>query len=382
MEIMMHFCNLLHGVGFQKRQEFITNINYMEFSNEVLFFGAFAVFVIFVMLLDLGAFSKSKQNVVGFKEAAIWSIVWVSLAVGFYFFLRNYGYFIHDVSDMDNLLSVRDTYYKTLELPSDFNAALQILESNMALEYITGYLVEYSLSVDNIFVFILIFNSFGVREINYKKVLVWGILGSIVLRFIFIFLGAALIQQFEWILYIFGAFLVYTGIKILFTDDEDESIDTKSHPAVKVTGRFFNVYEKFVADNLFVRNKYKGNKVYVTPLFVVIVVLAFTDVIFAVDSIPAIFSITKDPYIVFFSNVFAIMGLRSMFFFLVNIIDMFAYLKYGLGILLTFIGVKMLAHHWLTEWGFTNVHSLLVIVGILAVSIISSLLFPPKGVAK
>lgn len=354
----------------------------MEFSNEVIFFGVFAVFVIFVMLLDLGAFSKSKAQVVGFKEAGIWSIVWVSLAVGFYFFLRNYGYFIHDVSDMEHLLSIRDTYYNTLELPADFGAALQRFENNMALEYITGYLVEYSLSVDNIFVFILIFNSFGVRESNYKKVLVWGILGSIVLRFVFIFLGAALIQRFEWILYIFGAFLVYTGIKILFTDEDEETIDTKSHPAVKVTGKFFNVYEKYVADNLFVRNKYRSNKLFVTPLFVVIVVLAFTDVIFAVDSIPAIFSITKDPYIVFFSNVFAIMGLRSMFFFLVNIIDMFAYLPSGLGILLTFIGAKMLAHHWLTEIGFTNVHSLYVIVGILGISIGASLLFPPKEKQK
>lgn len=347
-------------------------------SNEVIFFGAFSVFVIFVMLLDLGAFSRSQSHVVKFKEAALWSLVWVALAVGFYFFLRSYGYFIHDVSDMSHLLQVRDQYYKNLELPADFNQALQLFENNMALEYITGYLVEYSLSVDNIFVFILIFNSFGVRELNYKKVLVWGILGSIILRFVFIFLGAALIQQFEWILYIFGAFLVYTGIKILFTDDEDEEIDTKKHPAVRFTSRYFNVYERFVADHLVIRNKHKSNKIFVTPLFVVIIVIAFTDVIFAVDSIPAIFSITKDPYIVFFSNVFAIMGLRSMFFFLVNIIDMFAYLKYGLGVLLTFIGVKMLIHHWLTDWGFTNVHSLLVIVGILGVSIAASLLFPPK----
>jgi tellurite resistance protein TerC len=191
-------------------------------------------------------------------------------------------------------------------------------------------------------------------------------------------LGAALIQRFEWILYIFGAFLVYTGLKILFTKDEEEEIDTKNHPAVRVTSRFFNVYEKYVADHFFIKNKYKNNKLYVTPLFVVIIVIAFTDVIFAVDSIPAIFSITKDPYIVFFSNVFAIMGLRSMFFFLVNIIDMFVYLKYGLGVLLTFIGVKMLVHSWLEELGFTNVHSLLVILGILAISIIASLMFPPK----
>lgn len=348
-------------------------------SNEVLFFAGFAVFVVLVMMLDLGAFSKkSGSHIVKFQEAAIWSAVWVALAVGFFFFLRQYGYFIHDVSTPEALESVRNTYYKSLTLPDVYETAVQKFENNMALEYITGYLVEYSLSVDNIFVFILIFNSFGVREKHYKKVLVWGILGSIVLRFIFIFLGAALIQEFAWILYVFGAFLVYTGVKILFTDDEEEEIDTKKHPAVRVTSRFFNVYEKYVADNFFIKHKYKSNKLYVTPLFVVIIVIAFTDVIFAVDSIPAIFSITKDPYIVFFSNVFAIMGLRSMFFFLVNIIDMFAYLKYGLGVLLTFIGVKMLAHHWLEEWGFTNVHSLLVIVGILAVSIVASLAFPPK----
>ncbi len=350
----------------------------MEFSNEVLFFGGFTVFVIFVMMLDLGAFSKSESHIVKFKEAAIWSAIWVLLAVAFYFFLRHFGYLIHDISSPEALETVRSGIYKNLELPEVYELAKQKFQNNMALEYITGYLVEYSLSVDNIFVFILIFNSFGVRPKFYKKVLVWGILGSIFLRFIFIFLGAALIQRFDWILYIFGAFLVYTGIKILFTHSEDEEIDTKNHPAVKITSRYFNVYEKFVSDNFFVRNKYHNNKVFVTPLFVVIIVIAFTDVIFAVDSIPAIFSITKDPYIVFFSNVFAIMGLRSMFFFLVNIIDMFTYLSHGLGVLLTFIGLKMLGHHWLEEWGFTNQHSLLVIVGILGVSIILSLAFPPK----
>ncbi|UBM57988.1 TerC/Alx family metal homeostasis membrane protein [Marinilongibacter aquaticus] len=350
----------------------------MEISNELLFFGGFAIFVIFVMLLDLGAFSKSESHVVKFKEAAFWSAVWVALAVVFYFFLKNYAYLIHDISTPEALNKVASKYHKGLKLPEAFEDARIVLQKNMALEYLTGYLVEYSLSVDNIFVFILIFTSFGVREKFYKKVLVWGILGSIILRFIFIFLGAALIQRFDWILYIFGAFLVYTGIKILLTDDEDEEIDTKNHPAVKFTSRYFNVYEKYVSDHFLIRHRYRGNKMYVTPLFVVIVVIAFTDVIFAVDSIPAIFSITKDPYIVFFSNVFAIMGLRSMFFFLVNIINMFAYLKYGLGVLLSFIGLKMLGHHWLSEWGFTNQHSLMVIVGILAISIILSWLFPPK----
>ncbi len=347
-------------------------------SSEVIFFAGFTVFVILVMMLDLGAFNrKSASHIVSFKEAASWSAVWVALALGFYVFLRYYGYWVHDISDPSHLADVKSTYYPNLVLPTDFAAALTVFQNNMALEYLTGYLVEYSLSVDNIFVFILIFNSFGVREIYYKKVLVWGILGSIVLRFIFIFLGSALIQEFSWVLYIFGAFLVYTGINILFSKDKEEGIDVKKHPAVRLSSRYLNVYERYVVDHFFVRRKH-NNKVYVTPLFVVMIVIAFTDVVFAVDSIPAIFSITKDPYIVFFSNVFAIMGLRSMFFFLVNIIDMFSYLKYGLGVLLTFIGLKMLFEHQLHDWGFNNMYSLIVIVGILAISIFASLLFPPK----
>lgn len=351
----------------------------MFFSNEIMFFGGFALFVILVMLLDLGVFSSKKSEVVKFKEAAFWSAVWVSLSIAFYFFLRHYGYLIHDISDSQHLEAISEQFYKTLKMTGTYEENLKVFQNNMSLEFITGYLVEYSLSVDNIFVFILIFNSFGVRKKNYKDVLVWGILGSIVLRFVFIFLGAALIQKFEWILLIFGAFLVYTGIKILFSKEEEENIDTKNHPAVKLTSRFFNVYEKFVSDRFFFRHKYRNNKIYLTPLFLVIVVIAFTDVIFAVDSIPAIFSITKDPYIVFFSNVFAIMGLRSMFFFLVNIIDMFTYLKYGLGVLLTLIGGKMLAHSWLESIGFTNLHSLILIVLILGTSIVASLLFPPKN---
>jgi tellurite resistance protein TerC len=346
-------------------------------SSEVVFFAGFIVFVIFVMLLDLGAFSRKESHIIEFKEDAGWSLVWVLLAISFYAFLRYFGYWVHDISDASHLQEVHDLYYKNLVLPANYEEALAKFQSNMALEYLTGYLVEYSLSVDNIFVFILIFNSFGVREIYYKKVLVWGILGSIFLRFIFIFLGSALIQQFSWVLFIFGGFLVYTGLKILFTKDEGEGIDVKKHPAVRLTSKYFNVYERYVVDHFFVRSK-RSNKFYVTPLFVVMIVIAFTDVIFAVDSIPAIFSITKDPYIVFFSNVFAIMGLRSMFFFLVKIIDMFTYLKYGLGVLLTFIGVKMLLEHQLTELGFNNMYSLLVIVGILGVSIVASLLFPPK----
>jgi tellurite resistance protein TerC len=253
---------------------------------------------------------------------------------------------------------------------------LAIFQNNLSLEFITGYLVEYSLSADNVFVFILIFNSFGVQKRYYKKILVWGILGAIILRLIFIFVGAALLQKFDWIIYVFGAFLVYTGVKILFTKQHDEEINPSEHPIVKFLSRFFNVYHRNVIGRFFVRMK--TGKLFITPIFVIVVVIAFTDILFAVDSIPAIFSISKDPYIVFFSNVFAVMGLRSLFFFLSNLMGLFRFLPFGLGVLLSFVGLKMLGHHYLTEIGFGTLSSLAVIVGILATSIILSLLFPEK----
>jgi tellurite resistance protein TerC len=347
-------------------------------SSELIFFGAFALFVMVVMLFDLGVFSKQTSHVVSFKEAGIWSAIWVLLSVAFYFFIQKYGYLIHGLSDMARLTSVRDVYAPHVQfLSNDFAPNLQIFQNNMALEYITGYLVEYSLSADNIFVFILILNSFGVHEKFYKKILVWGILGAIVLRFVFIFVGSALLQRFEWIIYIFGAFLVYTGLKLFFQKDEDESMDPSTHPAVRFASKYFNVYKRNITDHFFVFHK-RYKKWYITPLFVVVIVIAFTDLVFAVDSIPAIFSITKDPYIVFFSNVFAIMGLRSMFFFLSSIMDKFHYLKLGLAVLLTFIGAKMILHHYLEAAGFKTIYSLYIIVGILAVSVIASLLFPLK----
>jgi tellurite resistance protein TerC len=347
-------------------------------SSETLFFIGFMVFVVFVMALDLGLFSKQKSHVVHFREAAIWSAVWVALALAFYVFLRQYGYLIHGVTDLAHLEAIRDEYVPNLKLvPGNFEESLRIFQNNMATEYLTGYLVEYSLSADNIFVFILLFSSFGVHEKFYKKILVYGISGAIILRFIFIFVGSALLQRFEWIVYLFGAFLVYTGIKLFFEKDDSEPTKPADHPVVKILARYFNVYRRNVVDRLFIRRKTDG-KVYITPLFVVVVVVAFTDVVFAVDSIPAIFSITKDPYIVFFSNVFAIMGLRSMFFFLSNVMHMFRFLKTGLAVLLTFIGVKMLAHSYLERIGFETVYSLYVILTILGVSIVASLVFPEK----
>lgn len=251
----------------------------------------------------------------------------------------------------------------------------QLYNQNLGLEYLTGYVVEYALSVDNIFVIVLVFTAFGVAPKNYHRVLFWGILGAIVMRFIFIFVGAALIQKFEWIMYVFGAFLVFTGVKMFFDRNNEETIDTQNHPVVKFANRYFKVHNHFVGNKFFVT--IDGVKK-MTPLFLVLLIIEGTDLIFAVDSIPAIFSVTKDPYVVFFSNIFAIIGLRSMFFLLAGILDKFRFLKVGLAALLTFIGLKMLFHHYLDEWGFSTTDSLFIIVGILGLSIGLSLAFPEK----
>lgn len=349
-----------------------------SFSSETIFFSLFSIFVIFVMLLDLGIFSKKSSEEVTFKQAGVWSGIWVLLAISFYFFLQKYGYMVHGISDMASLEAVKNKYANHLDfIGNDFDANLKIFLKNMSLEYITGYLVEYSLSADNIFVFILILNSFGVHKKFYKKILIWGILGAIVLRFIFIFVGSALLQRFDWIIYIFGVFLVYTGVKLFFENEEEKHIEPSEHPVTKFASKYFNVYKRNIVDHFFIYHK-GFKKWFITPIFIVVLVIAVTDVIFAVDSIPAIFSITKDPYIVFFSNVFAIMGLRSMFFFLSSIMSMFRFLQTGLAVLLTFIGAKMLAHHWLEQFNFDSSWSLIVIVLILAVSIFASLLFPEK----
>ena len=349
--------------------------------SESLFFLLFSILVIAVMLLDLGIFKKAGAAEVTFREAGFWTGAWVLLAISFYFFLGQFGGMVHGITDVNGLITVKELYAPHIDLGSgSFLEQLAIFQNNLSLEFITGYLVEYSLSADNVFVFILIFNSFGVQKRYYKKILVWGILGAIILRLIFIFLGAALLQKFDWIIYVFGAFLVYTGVKILFTKQHDEEINPAEHPIVKFLSRFFNVYHRNVIGRFFVRMK--TGKLFITPIFVIVVVIAFTDILFAVDSIPAIFSISKDPYIVFFSNVFAVMGLRSLFFFLSNLMGLFRFLPIGLGVLLTFVGLKMLGHHYLTAMNFGTLSSLAVIVGILATSIILSLLFPEKKEVK
>ena len=345
------------------------------FSNEFLFFIGFIAVIGFMLLLDLGVFSK-KDHVVKFGEAAAWTAAWVCLALVFYAIVNTHGDLIHGISTYEELVKVKDLYAPHLTLiAGDFEQSMAIYRQNMSLEFITGYLLEYALSVDNIFVIILIFKSFSVREKYYKKVLFWGVLGAIIMRFFFIFTGSALMQRFEWIIYIFGLILVYQGGKIFFEGGEDERIEPEKHPVVRFTAKYLPVYPRYVHERFFV---VKQGKFFFTPLFVVVLIIEFTDLIFAVDSVPAVFSVTKDPYVVFFSNIFAIMGLRSMFFFLSNIMGLFRFLKYGLGVLLVFIGGKMLAHHLLDELGFKTIYSLYIILAILVVSIVASWLFPEK----
>lgn len=344
-------------------------------SSEIIFFASFLLGIILILTLDLGVFNRTAHTI-SFKEAAIWSVVWIVLSVAFYFFLKFYGDIIHGISSMEELKKVVNKYSPHLQLAAnDFEKSMQIYRKNMSMEYITGYLVEKALSVDNIFVIMMIFKSFNVKEKYYKKVLFWGILGAIIMRFAFIFTGAALISRFDWILYIFGGLLIFTGIKMYFEKEDEGKIEPNNHPVVKFCTKYLPVFPKYFKDQFFVK---KDNKIMITPLFIVLLIIEFTDLIFAIDSVPAVFAITKDPYIVFFSNIFAILGLRSMFFFLANVLHLFHYLSTGLSILLIFIGIKMIAHDYLHEIGFETSYSLYVILGILGMSILASLLFPKK----
>jgi tellurite resistance protein TerC len=278
----------------------------------------------------------------------------------------------------DQLIALAKNYQPDMDFSKgDFASEIIRYNDRISLDFLTGYFIEYSLSVDNLFVILLIFSSFSVPPVYYKKVLFWGVLGAIVLRMLFIFSGSMLIAQFHWILYIFGAFLVFSGLKILWTKDEDEKMDTEKHPMVRLASKYFSVHPEYVKGKFFFK---ENGKRFITPLFLVLLVVEFSDLVFAVDSVPAIFSITKDPYIVFFSNIFAIMGLRSLFFLLSNIMHLFSYLKYGLGVLLAFIGVKMLFEHWFASIGFNNLISLFIILGILSGSILLSLIFPKKTI--
>ncbi len=296
----------------------------------------FNVFVLLMLALDLGVFHR-KAHVVSFKEAVGWTVTWITLAMLFNLGIAHYA------------------------------------GPEKALEFLTGYVIEYSLSVDNIFVFALLFSYFSVPPMYQHRVLFWGIIGALVMRAGMILAGTVLITKFAWIIYVFGAFLILTGLKMIFKRDEE--IHPERNPVVRWFKKFMPVTTDFRGDKFFVREN--GIRM-ATPLFVVLLLVEVSDVIFAVDSIPAIFAVTKDPFIVYTSNVFAILGLRSLYFALSGVLDKFHYLKVGLGVVLSFVGVKMLLGH--TEYKIDTHVSLGVILAVLVSSIIASLVWPRKKI--
>jgi len=293
----------------------------------------FLILVGIFLVLDLGVFNK-KQHEVSIKEALIWTGVWFSMAMLFNLFIY-------------------------LEFGAE-----------KGLTFLGGYLLEKSLSIDNIFIIFLIFTSFRVEKKYQHKILFWGILGAIILRGLLILLGTALVQKFEWIFYIFGAFLIYSAINMVIKKDED--FDPHESWIVRFIHKIVPVSKDHKNGKLFFK---QNGKLTVTILFVALVVVEFSDVVFAFDSIPAIFGITTDPFIVFTSNIFAILGLRSLYFVIAKIHDMFVYLSYGLALILTFIGVKMLLMDFVH---ISIVLSLVVVFSILGLSILLSILFKPK----
>ncbi len=335
--------------------------------SELLFLGGFVVFIAAILLLDMFVIDK-KAHVVSIREAGTWTAVWIALALLFSVFLWFHGDMVHGIENFGDLQAVASRYAAHLKLdPADFEASLQQYRHYMTVSYISGYLIEKTLSVDNLFVMMMIFTSFGVGKEEYQHVLNWGILGAIVLRFVFIFLGAAVISRFEWILFVFGAVLVYSGVKMYMDRNKKEDINVEKHPVVRLLSATGRMCTQFEGDRFFVR---RAGKLMATPLLAAVAVIEFSDLIFAFDSIPAVFSVSLDPYVVFFSNIFAILGLRAMFFLLAAIADKFRYLKLGVCALLVFIGVKMLVHDF---FEIDAVSSLIVIVGVLLVSVGASL---------
>ncbi len=349
----------------------------MKLNHEVIFFVLFSVFILTVLLIDLLLIGR-KRHVLSTLEAAIWTGVWVSFAVGFYFLIYYFGDKLHSISSFSDLQLVAAKYAPHLKLTDgNLEQSLLVYRKNMATEYITGYLIEYTLSLDNVFVILMILNGFSVPQKNYKTVLFWGILGAVGMRFIFIFLGAAMVQRFQWTLILFGAFLIYSGVKIYLERNKEQKIEVAHHPVVRILSKWFRIYPEF-KDSKFLHRE--NGKLFITPLLIVLFVIEFTDLIFAFDSIPAIFSVTRDPYIVFFSNIFAIIGLRSLFFLVIKIFYLFTYLKEGISVLLIFIGLKLVFHHWLDDLGYKSEYSLYFILLVLAGSIVLSVLFPRKKV--
>lgn len=307
------------------------------------FYGIFLVFVLIMLALDLGIFNR-KAHVVSFKEASIWSAVWVTLGLTFCFVFYQYSL-------------------------SKFGPDIA---RTAALEFLTGYVIEYSLSIDNIFVFVLVFAYFGIPAKYKHRVLFYGILGALVFRAVFIAMGSAL-MQFHWVIYLFGGFLILTGIKMIFSGHEE--IDPEKNLLIRIFKRFMPVTHEIDGKSFFLK---RAGRWHATPLFIALLFLEATDIIFAVDSVPAIFAVTREPLIVFTSNIFAILGLRSMYFMLAGVVTKFHLLKYGLAAVLTFVGLKMVYLNDAFGGKFPITWSLGFIAGAIGLSIVASLMFPPK----
>jgi tellurite resistance protein TerC len=323
------------------------------------FYALFTVGVCGLLALDLGVFHR-QAHTVSFREALGWTVVWITLALAFCFALWRYAEW--KLPQDPRLLA------GGLTAESAVGLARQT-----ALEFLTGYVVELSLSVDNIFVFVVVFTFFGIPPQYQHRVLFFGILGALFFRVVFISLGAVL-MKFDWVIWVFGGFLILTGLKILFAPEKP--MDPEKNPLLKLLRRFVPITTRFDGQKFFIR---ENGVLYGTPLLVALAAIEFSDIIFAVDSVPAIFAITKEPLIVFTSNIFAILGLRSMFFLLAGIVHRFRFLKYGLGLVLIFVGLKMA---WLNElFGgkFPIAWSLGIIAGVLGASVLASWLIPVRN---
>jgi tellurite resistance protein TerC len=316
-------------------------------QTETILFGVFALVIVVFLLLDLGVFNKSAHKITT-KSALYQSIFWVFVSTVF-------GYLVY--------------YFDQGGV--DANGA-KVSGADASIEFFSAYLTEYALSVDNIFVILLILKYFTVKEEYYHKVLFWGILGAVVFRGLFIFVGAYFIAKFHWILYIFGVFLIYSGIKIYF-EDSDEKIDPEKNPILKLCRKYLPITKEEMGDKFLVS---VNGKWMFTPLFLVIILIETTDLIFAVDSIPAAFAITQNEFLIYTSNIFAVMGLRAMFFLLSGVIDRFYLLQKGLSIILFFIGAKMLLEIFHIE--LSPLLSFTVIIITLTMSIVFSILIPRK----
>lgn len=328
-------------------------MTYFPFADYWWFYLGFTAFVVALLALDLGVFHR-KAHAVSFREAAVWSLVWIGLALAF-----NFAFYRYAAWKLP-----RDP--RLVQIPGfDPDSASR----QVGLEFLTGYVVEKTLSLDNIFVFVVVFTFFAIPAVYQHRVLFYGILGALVFRAVFIALGSALLQ-YHWVLLLFGALLILTGVKIMFTPDR--KIDPDRNPLIRLFRRFVPVTVELHGQRFFVRLK---GVLHATPLFVALLFVEISDILFAIDSVPAIFALTAEPMIVFTSNVFAILGLRSLYFLLAGAAERFALLKYGLALVLVFVGLKMV---WLNEaFGgkFPIGWSLGIIGAVLAVSIVCSLVF-------